>query len=71
MEETDLDRQVLEMLEEHGPLTRDEMVQILKQPRTTIYDALKRQMVAGRVAKHPRPPNGKRGRPKMVFRRLK
>jgi predicted ArsR family transcriptional regulator len=51
-----------------GPLTRDQLVQQLHVPRTTIYDGLKLLIAAGEVEKYPVfTENQGRGRPRMFF----
>lgn len=51
-----------------GPLTRDQLVQKINKPRTTIYDGLRKLIMRNQVKKYPifatdRP----RGRPQVLF----
>lgn len=62
-----LEEQLIDILKE-GPLSRDQMVQKLHIPRTTIYDGLKRLMMRGAVTKYPLYLEERgRGRPVVVF----
>ena len=53
----------------HGPTVRDDLVQKLQMPRTTIYDSLKFLEKRGLVARRPIYHFGpmKRGRPQVQF----
>jgi predicted transcriptional regulator len=48
-------------------MTRDEIVNSIQKPRTTIYDNLTKLIVSNLVMKHSIPTNRK-GRPLVVFR---
>lgn len=61
-----LDHQVLAVINDGR--TRDELVNSLNTPRTTIYDALHRLMLAGKVARETRYEASQlRGRPRVMF----
>ena len=57
---------VLSVLEDMGPLTRPEIVNITKIPRTTVFDALKRLELDERIRQYP-VRSGERGRPRVLF----
>ncbi|MGQ4833262.1 MAG: winged helix-turn-helix transcriptional regulator [Candidatus Asgardarchaeia archaeon] len=63
----DLDRKILSLLREHGPMTREEIVKRLNIPRTTVYDRLVKMILNGLVEKYS---NNRRtrGRPKVFYR---
>ena len=51
-----------------GPQTRDQLVQKLHAPRTTIYDPLRRLIKDGKVVKYPLFKTAQvRGRPQVLF----
>ncbi|MHA2183673.1 MAG: hypothetical protein ACXADU_00970 [Promethearchaeota archaeon] len=60
---------LLKTLEVTGPLTRKDLVNQLKTPRTTIYDNLVQLQKRKLIEKFTRS-NGKRGRP-LVFWKVK
>ncbi|MHA1292648.1 MAG: hypothetical protein ACTSQJ_08290 [Promethearchaeota archaeon] len=60
---------LIKILENHGPITRRDLVKILNTPRTTIYDNLLKLQKLKLVEKFSRN-NGKRGRPQ-IFWKLK
>ena len=62
-----LQKELMEMLEEQGPMTRHELVENTGKPRTTIYDNLMRLQKYNLVKKFPRPRNT-RGRPSIFFK---
>ncbi|MHA1283479.1 MAG: hypothetical protein ACTSVV_16530 [Promethearchaeota archaeon] len=64
---TPLQQNLIKILESSGPLTRKELVQILKTPRTTIYDNLLKLQKRKIVEKFSRN-EGKRGRPKVFWK---
>ena len=64
-----LQNNLIKTLEKNGPLTRDQMVQILNKARTTIYDNLAVLINRNMVKKFSRQVNA-RGRP-VVFFKLK
>ena len=49
------------------PRTRNELVDAVMRPRTTIYDELERMISMG-IAKREKVPRDTRGRPNIVFR---
>jgi uncharacterized membrane protein len=62
-----LQKDLIDILEENGPMTRNELVSETGQPRTTIYDNLMRLAKYNLVKKFPRPRNS-RGRPSIFFK---
>ena len=64
-----LQKQLMNMLEENGPMTRPQMVKEVAKPRTTVYDNLMRLYQHNIVKKFSRPTNN-RGRPHTFFRLL-
>lgn len=67
-EETSSIDDKLRLLLKDGPKTRPELVDETEIPRTTIYDGLKRLIVAGVVKKEPIHVAGSgRGRPRVAF----
>ncbi|MFX1389641.1 MAG: hypothetical protein ACFE9Z_06200 [Promethearchaeota archaeon] len=60
---------LIKTLKDIGPLTRRELVQELKTPRTTIYDNLLKLQKRKVIEKFSRN-DGKRGRP-LIFWRIK
>jgi predicted transcriptional regulator len=64
--ESELQKQIMDLLETNGPLTRAEMVKKLQTARTTVYDSLVKLMGRKLVDKFP-VNNNKRGRPKVFF----
>jgi len=64
---TDIDDLLLDILEQHGSLTRGEIVELTKIPRSTLYDNLTRLIKERRIIKES-VPRSTRGRPKVVFR---
>ncbi len=63
----DLDRQILSLLREKGPMTREEIVKNLNVPRTTVYDRLVKMILNGLVEKYSNT-RRTRGRPKVFYR---
>ena len=51
----------------YGGLTRAQLVEFTRIPRTSLYDALKKLMLQGKVTIEYRH-NGIRGRPKTIFK---
>ena len=64
-----LQNSLIKTLNKNGPLTRDQMVELLNKPRTTIYDNLAVLINRNMVKKFSRQVNA-RGRP-VVFFKLK
>ncbi len=62
-----LQKELLEVLEKNGPMTRAELVKRVKSPRTTIYDNLMRLNNYNLIKKFSRPTNS-RGRPMVFFK---
>lgn len=60
------EEELLRILEEKGPLTRTELMEITGAPRTTLYDKLVKLILKGKVRKIPVKGNG-RGRPKIYY----
>jgi len=63
---SDLEKDIVELLGSKGPMTRGDIVVQLKTARTTIYDTLSKLMNRNIVDKYPTQ-NSKRGRPIVVF----
>ncbi len=61
---------LIKLLKNGGPLTRKDIVNHLKTPRTTIYDNLNKLQKRRVVEKYSRN-NGKRGRPNVYWRLIK
>ena len=66
---TPIQNSLIKILENDGPITRRELVNALKIPRTTIYDNLLKLQKKKMIEKFSRN-NGRRGRP-LVFWRIK
>ena len=66
---TPLQNNLIKILENNGPITRRELVNTLKIPRTTVYDNLLKLQKKKMIEKFSRN-NGRRGRP-LVFWRIK
>ncbi|MHA1721244.1 MAG: helix-turn-helix domain-containing protein [Promethearchaeota archaeon] len=62
-----LQKDLMEVLEKNGPLTRSDLVKKLSSPRTTIYDNLTRLQNHNLIRKFSRPTNS-RGRPLVFFK---
>jgi len=62
-----LQKELIEVLEENGPMNRRELVEETGAARTTIYDNLMGLAKHNLVKKYPRPRNS-RGRPPIYFR---
>ncbi|MHA1359367.1 MAG: helix-turn-helix domain-containing protein [Candidatus Helarchaeota archaeon] len=61
-----LEDYLLNLLKQHGPLTRSALVEISGIPRSTIYDTLLKLMLRERVDRYASEKEG-RGRPKILF----
>lgn len=60
--------QLISILKDGGPLTRDQLVQKMAVPRTTIYDGLKKLIMRNEVKKYPfYQTERSRGRPQVLF----
>ncbi|MCF2138879.1 MAG: hypothetical protein K9W44_02330 [Candidatus Lokiarchaeota archaeon] len=62
-----LQKELIEVLEKNGPMTRAELVKRVRSPRTTIYDNLMRLNNYNLIKKFSRPTNS-RGRPLVFFK---
>ena len=62
-----LQKELIGVLEQNGPMTRRDLVDQTGEPRTTIYDNLMRLAKYNLVKKFPRPRNS-RGRPPIYFK---
>jgi len=62
-----LHKQIISVLFEKGPITRNKLVQSLKRARTTIYDQLSKLMGQGLVRSFAKHDGTKRGRPCVLF----
>ncbi|MEE9410623.1 MAG: ArsR family transcriptional regulator [Candidatus Heimdallarchaeota archaeon] len=65
--EIKLENLLLNLLSEHGPLTRGELVSHTHIPRSTLYDNLAKLINEGLIKKESIP-RTTRGRPKVLFR---
>ncbi|MHA1977237.1 MAG: hypothetical protein ACW98F_05580 [Candidatus Hodarchaeales archaeon] len=65
----ELDQQVLDILEQQGPLTRGKLVSLTGIARSTLYDSLLRLILKGYVASYSED-RRHRGRPKVFYRAL-
>lgn len=63
----ELDRNVLEILRNKGPLTRTRLVSITGIARSTLYDSLLRLILKGYVARFSEE-RRQRGRPKVYYK---
>jgi len=60
--------QLISILKDGGPLTRDQLVKKMVVPRTTIYDGLKKLINRDEVKKYPfYQTERSRGRPQVLF----
>jgi hypothetical protein len=63
-----VEEQLVSMLKDGGPLTRDQLVQKTGVPRSTLYDGLKRLILRDEVKKYTFYETGRsRGRPQVLF----
>ena len=62
-----LQKELIGVLEKNGPMTRSDLVKQLKHPRTTVYDNLMRLNSFNLIKKFSRPTNS-RGRPHVFFK---
>ena len=65
----ELDQQVLNLLEQQGPLTRGKLVALTGIARSTLYDSLLRLILKGYVASYSED-RRHRGRPKVFYKVL-
>jgi predicted ArsR family transcriptional regulator len=65
----DLDRDVLDILEREGPLTRCKLVSLTGIARSTLYDSLLRLILKGFVASFSED-RRHRGRPKVFYKAI-
>ena len=65
----ELDREVLDILEKEGPLTRSKLVSLTGIARSTLYDSLLRLILKGFVASFSED-RRHRGRPKVFYKAL-
>lgn len=63
----ELDRNVLEILKNQGPITRAKLVSITGIARSTLYDSLLRLILKGYVARFSEE-RRQRGRPKVYYK---
>ncbi|MFX1285365.1 MAG: helix-turn-helix domain-containing protein [Promethearchaeota archaeon] len=63
----ELDRNVLEILKNEGPVTRTRLVSITGIARSTLYDSLLRLILKGYVARFSEE-RRQRGRPKVYYK---
>lgn len=59
--------ELLELLEDNGPMTRDVLVKITKRARTTVFDNLK-VLISNKLVKRFTRPTDTRGRPVVFFK---
>ncbi|MHA1947369.1 MAG: helix-turn-helix domain-containing protein [Candidatus Hodarchaeales archaeon] len=65
----ELDREVLDILEKEGPITRSKLVSLTGIARSTLYDSLLRLILKGFVASFSED-RRHRGRPKVFYKAL-
>ncbi|NHJ02171.1 MAG: hypothetical protein EAX86_08535 [Candidatus Heimdallarchaeota archaeon] len=63
----ELDRNVLAILKNEGPLTRSKLVSLTGIARSTLYDSLLRLILKGYVARYSEE-RRQRGRPKVYYK---
>lgn len=63
------DETILHILKSTGDMTRNDLVEATGIPRSTLYDALLRLMLKGKVTKYSERINGP-GRPKVFFKHV-
>lgn len=63
----ELDRNILEILKNEGPITRSRLVSITGIARSTLYDSLLRLILKGYVARFSEE-RRQRGRPKVFYK---
>ncbi len=68
LSETPLQKNIVKVLKDDGPMTRNKMVEKLNKARTTIYDSLVKLMAQNMVTRVPVHDGSKRGRPKILFK---
>ena len=68
---SNLDRKVLNVLAQHGPITRSEMTKMTGIARSTLYDSLLRLSLKGLAKKYSDADHNTRGRPKVYFEAIK
>ena len=66
-QEIQLDNLLVDLITEHGPLTRNELVSLTHIPRSTLYDNLAKMITKGIIEKES-VPRSTRGRPKVLFK---
>jgi predicted ArsR family transcriptional regulator len=66
----DLNKKILDTLENEGDMQRDNLVSILKEPRTTVYDHIS-ELMNMEMIKSYKLHEGKRGRPLVLFTKVK
>lgn len=64
---TPLQKNIISVLKDSGPITRNKLVEKLDRARTTIYDNLAKLMKNNRVRSFPSHDGKKRGRPLVLF----
>jgi predicted transcriptional regulator len=62
-----LQKEMINLLEKNGPMTRADIVRSVDSPRTTVYDNLMRLQNFNLIKKFSRPTNS-RGRPLIFFK---
>ena len=67
-QEIRLENLLINLLEENGPLTRGELVDLTHIPRSTLYDNLAKMISRGLIIKES-VPRDTRGRPKVLFKK--
>ena len=66
-QEIQLENLLIDLLAEHGPLTRNDLVSLTHIPRSTLYDNLAKMITNGQIVKES-VPRSTRGRPKVLFK---
>ncbi|MHA1269802.1 MAG: helix-turn-helix domain-containing protein [Candidatus Helarchaeota archaeon] len=58
---------LIEIIKENGDMTRKELAELTRIPRTTIYDTIEKLIYEGKIEKYAIS-DKKRGRPKIYYR---
>jgi len=64
---TPLQKNIISVLKESGPITRGKMVDKLNRARSTLHDAIVKLEPQGLVKRFPKHDSKKRGRPIVLF----
>jgi len=67
---SDVKGSIQRILQKEGPLTRGEITNLTRIPRTTVYDTLMNLLLSGTIEKYVER-NGQRGRPQVYYQLAK